>query len=202
MTGLTVTRFSVKSAAAATPQGTAGAQLAVLTAGSCRLRSDVTRARLPGGIAMAIEFFANRSGRLTDRAATALAIDASDAVARTSTGAPAFTCSTSCGLPPKLKRTLVPGYRFSKPAAMTGRTSVSDAAAETTMIPCGRACAAVETPEPTIMVAVMAIATAPTVMNRLRRIRHLRARRRHSSTSRPLSLARPVPGRAPLPIRD
>ncbi len=106
----------------------------MVMSGCARSSRRLIWAGLFGGTAMASVFVAKGSGCLTVPAWTARSMASDDAAAKTSTGAPAASCSASVELPAKLNRTAMPGLSCSKAAPSAVNESVNEAAAETVMV--------------------------------------------------------------------
>ena len=94
---------------------------------------------------------------MTSPASTTRAMVAGFAAAKTSAGAPERICCASDELAPKLNVTSVPGRAPSNSAPIRVNTSVSDAAAKTTISPFPAASRAPASPVPTPPHAVTAV---------------------------------------------
>src|SRR5579871_5271252 len=87
VTGFTVMFAFLNTAAAVTPHGTAGAQIATLTAGLANEATAVTLAGLAGGTAISMVFLAKVIGLDASPAFTTVAMLPGAAEANTSAGA-------------------------------------------------------------------------------------------------------------------
>src|SRR3954452_20390061 len=129
------------------PHGTVSPQ-SDTTSSFERSAIDLTFCGLPGFTTMVRRFEANTVGSaVTSPPVTNFCMLAPSADAETSAGAPPWICVASVPDDPKLNLTVVPGFRVWKSAPIFVNASVSDAAADTVIVPLtGFAFAASATP--------------------------------------------------------
>src|SRR6202042_647643 len=135
VTGLTVTPAFLNTSAATTPHGTFGWHNATLTDDFARSLTDVTFAGLVGGTATSAVFLAKSCGLDASPAVTTVSMFAGAAEANTSAGAPPVIWVAKVELPPKLNFTVSPGCAASNCLPIWVKVPISDAAANTVIVP-------------------------------------------------------------------
>src|SRR5215472_15671167 len=135
VTGLTVIPTLLNTSAATTPHGTWGWHSATLTDFFARSLTDVTFAGLFGGVATSMMFLAKSCGLDAFPAETTVPMVPGDAEANTSAGAPLVIWVARPELGPKLNLTVSPGWAAWNCFPSWVKVSVSDAAANTVIVP-------------------------------------------------------------------
>src|SRR6266702_7413685 len=135
VTGFTVIPTFLNTSAATTPHGTCGWHSATLTDFFARSFTDVTFAGLFGGTATSIVFLAKFCGPDASPAETTSCMFFGDAEAKTSAGAPLVIWASRPELGPKLNFTVSPLWAASNCFPSWVNASVSDAAANTVIVP-------------------------------------------------------------------
>src|SRR5262245_11117113 len=135
VTGLTVIPAFWKTSAATFPHGTCGWHSATLTECFARSLTDVTFAGLFGGTATSMVFLAKFCGLDASPAETTSCMLVGDAEANTSAGAPLVIWVARPELGPKLNLTVSPGWADSNCFPSWVKAPVSDAAANTVIVP-------------------------------------------------------------------
>src|SRR5580704_4416720 len=135
VTGLTVTPAFLNTCEATTPHGTLGWHKATLTDDFARSLTEVTFAGLLGGTAISAVFLAKSFGLDASPALTTVSMFAGAAEANTSAGAPPVIWVASVELPPKLNFTVSPGWAASNCFPIWVKVPISEAAANTVIVP-------------------------------------------------------------------
>src|SRR2546429_6867897 len=135
VTGLTLIPAFLNTSAATTPHGTCGWHSATLTESSARSLTDSTFPGLSGGVATSMVFLAKFCGLEASPEETTSCMFTGAAEANTSAGAPLLICSARPELGPKLNFTVSPGCAASNCLPSWVKLSVSDAAANTVIVP-------------------------------------------------------------------
>src|SRR6266480_2545858 len=135
VTGLTVIPAFLNTSAATDPHGTCGWHSATLTECFARSFTESTFAGLFGGTATSAKFLAKFCGLDASPADTTSCIVPGDAEANTSAGAPLVIWVARPELGPKLNFTVSPGCAASNCLPSWVKLSVSDAAANTVIVP-------------------------------------------------------------------
>src|SRR5215475_6801158 len=171
VTGFTVIPAFLNTSAATTPHGTCGWHSATLTDLCARSFTELTFPGLSGGVATSMKFLAKFCGLDASPAVTTWSMFAGAAEANTSAGAPLVICSARPELGPKLNFTVSPGWAASNCFPSWVKLSVSDAAANTVIVPVdGDAGLAVdEFPEPLLEQPAAATAASAAAMTVKRR---------------------------------
>jgi hypothetical protein len=130
-----VTPAFLNTSAATTPHGTFGWHNATLTDDFARSLTDVTFAGLVGGTATSAVFLAKSCGLDASPALTTVSMFAGAAEANTSAGAPPVIWVAKVELPPKLNFTVSPGCAASNCFPIWVKVPISDAAANTVIVP-------------------------------------------------------------------
>ena len=115
---------------AAAPQGTCGAQMAIVLSASAKSARPVILPGLPFGTAICSVFETKSTGAPAPPASVTVFMVAGLAAAKTSAGAPALIWVARVALDPKLKVTVLP-EAVRKSAPIWVNASVSEAAANT-----------------------------------------------------------------------
>src|SRR5215475_3466320 len=170
VTGFTVIPAFLNTSAATTPHGTCGWHSATLTDFLARSFTDVTFPGLSGGVATSMTFLAKFCGLAASPALTTWSMFAGAAEANTSAGAPLVICSARPELGPKLNFTVSPGWAASNCLPIWVKLSVSDAAANTVIVPPdGLALPPDELPDPLLEQPAAATAASTAAMTVIRR---------------------------------
>src|ERR1700759_1723267 len=135
VTGLTVTPAFLNTCEATTPHGTLGWHKATLTDDFARSRTEVTFAGLLGGTAISAVFLAKSFGLDASPAVTTVSMFVGAAEANTSAGAPPVIWVAKVELPPKLNFTVSPGWAASNCFPSWVKVPISEAAANTVIVP-------------------------------------------------------------------
>src|SRR5690348_12635651 len=135
VTGFTVMPAFLNTSAATTPHGTCGWHSATLTDFFARSFTDVTFAGLLGGTATSMVFLAKFCGLDASPAETTPCMLVGDAEAKTSAGAPLVIWASRPELGPKLNFTVSPLCAASNCFPSCVKVPVSDAAANTVIVP-------------------------------------------------------------------
>src|ERR1700730_14736177 len=125
----------LKTAAATFPHGTCGWHSATLSDDLARSVTDVTFPGLFGGTATSMVFLAKSFGPAASCAVTTMSMFVTDAEANTSAGAPLVISVARPELGPKLNFTVSPGLAVSNCFPSWGKLPVSEAAANTVIVP-------------------------------------------------------------------
>src|SRR5215470_6439121 len=139
VTGLTVIPAFLNTSPATTPHGTCGWHSATLTDDLARSLTDVTFAGLLGGTATSAVFLAKSCGLDASPALTTVFMFFGAAEAKTSAGAPLVIWVARVELAPKLNLTVSPGWAASNCVPIWVKVSFSDDAANTVIVPAGKA---------------------------------------------------------------
>src|SRR5262249_5079410 len=135
VTGLTVIPAFLNTSAATTPHGTCGWHSATLTDFFARSLTDDPFAASFGGTATSMVFWAKFCGWDASPAETTSCMFVGDAEANTSAGAPLVIWVARPELGPKLNLTVSPGWAVWNCFPSWVKVSVSDAAANTVIVP-------------------------------------------------------------------
>src|SRR5262245_15108624 len=170
VTGLTVIPAFVNTCAATFPQGTWGWHTATLTDFFARSVTDVTFAGFSGGTATSIVFLAKFCGLDASPAETTSCMFVGDAEANTSAGAPLVIWVARPELGPKLNFTVSPLCAAWNCCPSLVKASVSDAAANTVIVPVDGELPALGVVVLLLLQPATATATSPAAITAKRRI--------------------------------
>src|SRR5207248_8181161 len=170
VTGFTVMPAFLNTPAATSPHGTCGWHSATLTDFFARSFTDVTFAGLSGGTATSMMFLAKFCGLDASPAEMTSCIVLGDAEAKMSAGAPLVIWASRPELGPKLNFTVSPLCAAWNCCPSLVKASVSEAAANTVIVPVADELPALGVLELLLVQPAAAAATRPAAITAKRRI--------------------------------